>query len=197
MMSKLSDLAKGLTPKSSLRNNENSIMFSQKYPVIVKTFDDAPLSDLRDDILKCGDVQKQKTNVQADMTNWFMHHTHSSFQWVCDRAIEIASENNPHKINMFVYDCWGAVYKQGDFTKEHDHWPALWSFVFYVDCCEDCAPLVFPTTLNNDDPLRHSKVFYPKNGKMIVFPAWIIHNVLKQTCNHDRIMVAGNIRLSK
>ena len=188
-MSKLSELSDKLCKKTSLRNNSYSQLFTQKYPVLLETFSDAPLEQLKEDTLKSGDVQRHRTNVQANMTQWFMHHNHSSFQWVCDKALKLCAENNPHKVDMYVHDCWGAVYRKGDYTKDHDHWPALWSFVFYVDSCDSCAPLLLPTSNN--------KVFFPENGKMIVFPAWIIHNVLEQTCDHGRFMVAGNISLSK
>ena len=197
-MSALNDLIK--TSNTVLRHNQNSLTFCEKYPVVTINYgreiqhvpEDAEGS-LQESMIRIikeqGDFQERNTNVKADMTEWYMHKTHTCFQWVCNKALTLAERHNPHKVDMEVYDCWGAVYREGEYTKEHDHWPCLWSFVFYVDSCENCSPLVFPTGNNH-------KVL-PKTGNLILFPSWILHSVPPQKCNHERIMIAGNIRLSK
>ena len=38
------------------------------------------------------------------------------------------------------------------------------------------------------------KYVKPKAGQMILFPAWITHKVPKHKCEHERIMIAGNLR---
>jgi hypothetical protein len=85
------------------------------------------------------------------------------------------------------YDCWGAIYSKGDYTKTHEHWPMIWSWVYNVECCEYCSPLDF-------DDSSHS--IQPKGGNMIMFPGWIRHSVPKQECDHDRIIIAGNLGMN-
>jgi len=55
-----------------------------------------------------------------------------------------------------------------------------------VKACEKCVPLYFPT-LDGDHEVPH------KTGQIILWPAWISHEVYKQECDHDRIVVSGNI----
>ena len=93
-------------------------------------------------IREIGDQQFRKTNVKAHMTSWFLQEHSDEFKWISNQALELAKENNPHDIDMFVYDCWGAIYNEGTYTIRHNHWPHLWSFVYYVRCPENCAPLV-------------------------------------------------------
>ena len=140
------------------------------------------------------DAQSKTTNVKAKMSEWYMHHHYTEFQWVCDKAINLAERNSPHQVDYKVYDCWGAIYRKGDWTKKHDHWPNVWSFVYYVDCSDDCAPLLF-----NDgyDDWGFNLEVRPIIGKMVLFPSVLVHSVPEQTCDFERIMVAGNICLSK
>ena len=55
---------------------------------------------------------------------------------------------------------------------------------------EECSPLVFP---NAKEPLSVT----PKTSQMIVFPAWIKHEVPAHICEHDRIMLSGNLNVDK
>ena len=33
----------------------------------------------------------------------------------------------------------------------------------------------------------------PSNGLLVLFPGWVKHKVPPQECDHERIMVAGNL----
>ena len=114
-----------------------------------------------------------------------MHESNPDFMEVCRLAIDVAYENSPRQgVPFMPYDCWGAIYSKGDYTKTHEHWPMIWSWVYNVECCEHCSPLSF-------DDSSHS--IQPKSGNMILFPGWIRHSVPKHTCDHDRIILAGNL----
>jgi len=109
---------------------------------------------------------------------------------VCRFAIDVAYENSPRQgVPLMPYDCWGAIYSKGDFTKTHEHWPMIWSWVYNVECCGHCSPLVF-----DDSSGIHS--IQPKSGNMILFPGWIRHSVPKHECDHDRIILAGNFGMN-
>jgi len=201
-MSNLSNLAKTIKnqnkPSNMFDRSPHSKNFTEKFPVIkvdLLPYQEAtfygkhwssPLNEnLEKQIRECGDKQNKKTNVKAQMTNWFMHHDSTEFQWVCDRAIDLATKNNPHKIGMIAYDCWGAIYCEGDYTIMHHHWPNLWSFVYYVNCPPQSAPLL----LNNSEK---SITILPSAGMMVLFPGWINHSVPAHV-GEDRIVVAGNL----
>lgn len=131
-----------------------------------------------------GDTQRHKTNVKADMTDWFMQKQHKQFQEVGDKAIEIAIKNSPYDMEMELFDCWGVIYQKDDWTKAHDHWPHPWSFVYYIRCGEKDAPLQFPDA---------DFSVYPSSGEIVLFPGWVRHAVPPQDHDSERIVVAGNI----
>ena len=171
--------------RRQLRTNPFSKPFDMNFPVIEKDCSNKELQKrIIDECHRIGDVQGNQTNVYANMTDWFMHETNDDFMSLCDTAIEVADDNSPSKISMMPYDCWGVVYHKNDFGKPHDHWPAIWSWVYNVECCDKCAPLQFDDA---DISVR------PKNGNMVMFPGWVKHSVPKHQCNHERIIVAGNL----
>jgi hypothetical protein len=163
-----------------LRTNPSSIQFDVKFPVVQK--------DCSSEELQKRLVQKSTTNVKGSMTGWYMHEANPDFMEVCRLAIDIAYENSPRQgVPLMPYDCWGAIYSKGNYTKTHEHWPLIWSWVYNVECCEHCSPLVF-------DDSSHS--IQPKSGNMILFPGWVRHSVPKQECDHDRIVLAGNFGMN-
>ena len=172
-----------------LRTNPSSIDFNVRFPVTQKDFSNKELQKrLAETCRNIGDVQKSSTNVQASMTGWYMHETDSDFMEVCRMAMDFAYENSPRQgVPFMPYDCWGAIYSKGNYTKTHEHWPQIWSWVYNVECCEKCSPLVF-----NDAP-QGAHYVYPKGGNMILFPGWIRHSVPEHQCDHDRIILAGNL----
>ena len=202
-MSALEKLSKQVN-SHDLHMNPNCQIFVDRFPVIETNVGDTHhtswnnskkglISHIRAD----GDQQKRKTNVKAYMTGWFMHNYSSEFAWVCDHAMKIAEKHNPTPIKLEVFDCWGAVYNKGDWTKVHNHWPTVWSFVYYVKACEKCAPLVFDDCPIQDPwyaPLStQAYCVIPKEGRMIMFPGWVRHSVPEQICDHERIVVSGNL----
>ena len=171
--------------RRQLRTNPFSKPFDMNFPVIEKDCSNTELQKrIVDECHSIGDVQENKTNVQANMTGWFVHETNDDFMSLCDTAIKVADHNSPTKVLLMPYDCWGVVYNKNDFGKPHDHWPAIWSWVYNVKCCDKCAPLQFDDA---DISVR------PKNGNMVIFPGWVKHSVPKHQCDHERIIVAGNI----
>ena len=121
------------------------------------------------------------------MTGWFMHETNEDFTRVTKLGISLAQKHSPSNVDLIPYDCWGAIYKKGEYTKPHEHWPQIWSWVYNVECCEKCSPLIFP----DHDIEEYSLI--PKKGNLTLFPGWIKHYVPEQKCDHDRIIIAGNL----
>ena len=209
-MSTLRKLASAMKPSTMLDRNKSSREFQERYPVIQKNFLEVTgkknwnpvdsvlnytLNDrLERQIREIGDQQFRKTNVKAHMTSWFLQESSDEFKWISNQAIELAKENNPHDIDMFVYDCWGAIYNEGNYTIRHNHWPHLWSFVYYVRCPENCAPLVLDGMVTQFG--RMGNHFYPSDGDMIMFPGWVNHSVPKHESSSDRVVVAGNLSWS-
>ena len=177
-----------------LADSKFAVKFRDKYPIITATINDHeqlnPL--LEAGIREVGDQQNRNTNVKADMTHHQMwrdkYPAHEQFQVVCQMAGQLAIQHCPEKVRPFfrpaVTEVWGAVYRKGEYTRAHDHWPAIWSFSYYVNVCSKCAPIVFPGA---------DLTVKPQNGMFVLFPGWIEHKVPKQKCDHDRVMIAGNM----
>ena len=199
-MSKLSELSDrvvrgyaGVRPPE-LRLHPDAKSFNMRFPIIMKNarelFDDPSSNvleflnnELTTIIKKVGDTQSQKTNVKADMTDWFMQRKYQIFNSVGDIAIKFAQKASPSEVQLELYDIWGAVYKRGDFTKEHDHWPHPWSFSYYVKS-DGTTPIIFP-----DSPYS----LYPETNDIVLFPGILRHSVPIHESDEERIIVSGNI----
>ena len=202
-MSALSDLVygKGQSPWPH---------FTDKYPVKVNQItgmceavqsNGSSLNDqLERDIREAGDHLGGRTAAKCLMTRWDMHTVYESFVDVSEKAKEIANacplatktdtNGNPLKVPLYLNDTWGLIYTTGQSAKVHNHWPSLWSYTYCVSACDQCSPLVFP---NAKEPLSIT----PKTSQMIVFPSWLQHEVPEHTCNHERIMISGNLNMDK
>ena len=188
-MTALSDLVYG-------KNNKPWPHFIDKYPVKVKQITELDNDQLEIDIREEGDYLGGRTAAKCFMTRWDMHNFYHSFVFVADKAMEIANDcplatktntdGVPVKVSLYLNDTWGLIYNKGQSAKMHNHWPSLWSYTYCVFACEKCSPLVFP---NAQEYLSVT----PKTSQMIVFPAWLQHEVPMHTCEHDRIMISGNL----
>ena len=194
-MTALSDLVYG-------KGNKPWPHFIDKYPVKVKQITELSMAnpELERDIREAGDYLGGRTAAKCLMTRWDMHTVYESFVLVSEKAMEIAeacplatktdTEGAPLEVPLYLNDTWGLVYTTGQSAKVHNHWPSLWSYTYCVSACEECSPLVFP---NAKEPLSVT----PKTSQMVVFPAWIKHEVPVHTCDHERIMLSGNLNVDK
>ena len=185
----LKELAKSVNIRPVLTRHPKGRPFEMNFPIIQErvTFEDGLNEELVVIIRANGDTQRHKTNVKANMTDWFMQKEHKQFQIVGDKAIDIARKNSPHDIGMELFDCWGVIYQKDDWTKAHDHWPHPWSFVYYIQCGEFDSPLAFPDGYQGEHHVR------PLSGDMVLFPGWLRHKVNPQLADNERIVVAGNL----
>ena len=192
-MSALSDLVYG-------KGNKPWPYFTDKYPVKVKQIEGINNEQLERDIRDAGDHLGGRTAAKCLMTRWDMHMVCKEFVDVANEVIKIADDcplatktdtnGNPLKVPLYLNDTWGLIYTTGQSAKVHNHWPSLWSYTYCVSACENCSPLVFP---NAKEPLSVT----PKTSQIIVFPSWLKHEVPKHTCEHDRIMLSGNLNVDK
>jgi len=195
-MSKLSELSNhmirgyaGVRPPE-LRLHPDAKSCTMKLPIIIKNVMPAFFgleaninARLTKIIKQAGDNQNRKTNVKAYMTDWFMQRKYHIFNSVGDIAIKFAQEASPSEVQLELYDIWGAVYKRGDFTRNHDHWPHPWSFAYYVKS-DGTTPIIFPDSYHS---------LYPKTSDIILFPGILRHGVPIHESDEERIIVSGNI----
>ena len=150
-------------------------------------------------ILAYPDVMKRQTNVKANMTDWRMHMKDDDFAKVATAAEVVArsmrygsthvdgdvhTKRKGQSPRLMTEECWGASYGKDEYTQEHNHWPATWSWCYYLQVPKGSSPLVF----------REAGVmFEPKVGDLVVFSGQAEHHVPKCECEEKRVMMAGNI----
>ena len=151
-------------------------------------------------IIAYPDVMKHKTNVKANMTDWRMHMKDDDFGKLASTVETIAKnmrygsthvdgdthtvKNKGQSPRLMTEECWGASYGKGEYTKNHNHWPALWSWCYYLQVPKGSSPLVFPEA---------GIMFEPKVGDLVIFSGQAQHSVPPCECEDKRVMMAGNI----
>ena len=178
---------------NNLQTEDEIFTFKKKERVIRR-----PLSlhhlhkDMADIIRSHKHEEERKSNVQAYMTNYFLHQANSYVNQVADAAIDIVKslqvkDQKGTLDKFFTYDCWGAVYSENDYTLPHTHGPALWSWVYYIEVPNNAPPLYFPQA-----KLR----VHPRPDEIVIFPGHVIHEVPPAVgMSDERIVLAGNIYL--
>jgi len=134
-----------------------------------------------------GDKQNFKTNAKAQMTDWFMQDK-PGFKELADIMINVSTSISKQKfhrdIKPFIYDMWGIKYVSEQEMLEHDHYPNLWSAVYYVNPSQDATELTFP---------EFDYKIKPENGLLVIFPSMIRHKVVKKSFEGVRYVVSANI----
>jgi len=100
-------------------------------------------------------------------------------------------------------NCWFNINKMGNFNKPHNHRESLISGVFYIQTPKDCGNISF-------ERHDHSQYFIPedleyrnfitggvvtlevKQGLLVLFPSWLIHEVEPSQSQTPRISMSFN-----
>jgi hypothetical protein len=139
-----------------------------------------------------GDQQEPKTSVKGQMTTWEMW-TYPGFDIFAKYYVNIA-----HYIvnEKYKFDCkfehiklsclWGTKYKSGEIATEHDHWPATFGCVYYMNPPKDCTGLYFREL---DYTIK------PVHGQLTIFDAYLRHEVPSKPFKGNRYCVSGNITI--
>lgn len=147
--------------------------------------------DLKRVIDSYGDRQGHKTNVKAQMTDWLMNKE-PGFDKMSDIVLNIARYISNVKyrkdVDCFVHNMWGMKYKSEESAIEHDHWPSLWSFVYYINAPKDAPGLFFPDMGEQGGERKLEK------GLLLFFEGHIKHAVRPQKYKGYRYCVSGNIK---
>ena len=137
-----------------------------------------------------GDRQNNKSNVQAQMTEWVMQDE-PGFKKLADivktMAIECSLKQYNRRIIPEISDMWGMKYKSNDYTFTHDHWPALWSFAYYLNAPKDAPGLFFPQMGEQGGERKLEP------GLLIMFQGHIQHAVRKVIYRGYRYVVSANV----
>ena len=189
-MSALSNLVYG-------KENSPWHHFTEKFPVKTRVIENESLCEnLEKNIRQSGDHLQKRTSAKCLMTKWNMHEDYESFATVGRGAINLAHscpvaqrttpDGEKENVPLYVKESWGLIYVKGNTAGIHNHWPSLWSYTYCVKANKCCSPLIFPTATKKLE-------IVPETGQLILFPAWVMHEVHEHTCDHERIMISGNL----
>ena len=110
----------------------------------------------------------------------------------------------------FTVKSWININKPGDHNITHTHPKNDLSGVLWIKCSENCGdiefenPSVFQTfqeinsytdDFKNKNNIYPAYYFPPIEGRVIIFPSYLMHQVKENKSNEDRISVSFNIRL--
>jgi hypothetical protein len=135
-------------------------------------------------------IEPVTCNVNAERTGWFLHQQDAQ---ICELSLHVSDlceavtqiEFN-FAAKYRVTECWGAVYKQGHYSEEHDHFPNQYTVIMYLQAEENCSPLIIE---------NEKLVLHPKNKTVYVFPGIVRHSVPKSKSDVDRVVLVFNLVL--
>ena len=137
-----------------------------------------------------GDKANNPVGANACMTDLFMQNTPGFTE--LEKEINSVVEYLPNLIpncmttpfEVGITNMWGILYKKNDYIKVHNHWPSIWSGVFYLDIPKDYAgTLFFPELEHNIEPLT---------GQLVIFSGSTKHGVETIKSNGERLAVSFN-----
>ena len=115
---------------------------------------------------------------------------------------EMGWEYNPDKIK--ITGMWSIINKKGSFNIQHNHPNAYLSSVYYVKVPKNSGNIKFfdpreqknirfPKIINYTDASAVITEITPKEGDLLIFPAYLYHSVEENLSEHDRIIVSFNV----
>lgn len=165
--------------------------FKSEKPVSIFTtqlIDPDMSSKIEEEIRKTGDKQDYKTNVKAYMTDWNMHGKPGFDileKHIKEISVFLSKKYYNREIKPFLSNLWGMIYKKGEYAIVHDHWPALWSGVYYIKAPKNSGDLTFP---------QLKQRITPKDGMMVIFDGATRHGVEENLSDEERIAVSFNVK---
>ena len=132
--------------------------------------------------------QGKKTNVKANMSNWnIVTPEIERLKKFIKNEIGDCPFITQESVSFDWINFWTAVYSKGDYSQAHDHYPSYWSFVYFLKTKWYHSALHF---------VESGKKIRPKNGRYVVFPAYLKHKVAPHLFNNKRIVLAVNLTVT-
>lgn len=164
--------------------------------------------------LRASDANVAKSN----RGGWHSEETlfkseHPSVKWMVRNVFEASVAavrqigQHPPDQQMVMSGCWININEAGDWNAPHLHLPDIWSGVFYIDVnagsaasrkSDNDGDIIFinPMPLGNKLGRPAAKSRRPANGKMFLFPSYLLHMVAPHFDTRPRISVAFNMKFN-
>lgn len=172
------------------------------YSPIIETELDLDYTDLVNKILKESETESSRTfsnrgGWQSD-NNFMFRDSLRPYLDELDRHINDICAKCYTDWIFYFENSWVNVNQRGDYNLSHKHPGAQISAVFWVLAPENCGDIVFshPSDFSvipeRYDDLRPTWKYKPKQGSMLIFPAYLLHCVEQSKTDDKRISIAFN-----
>lgn len=119
------------------------------------------------------------------------------------KILEVSRDISPD-LKLCLDNVWININSYGDRNMPHVHPVAAFSGTLYVLVDDSTGKIIFhndhdmmkhyPLVIQ-DSPLFYKNVFYtPKRGMILIFPAWVTHEVESNRSSLTRISISFNIK---
>ena len=159
-------------------------------------FADKIKEQVYDKLKVCNPIPQDYSNVKAVLhTEWDWEPDNITFRNLkeyireeIEKKFRPGAMSGGARIPIHCINFWANVYEKGDYAESHDHKPNDFSFAYFVKAKWYDSPLVFTDS---------GKRIRPKEGKYVIFPAYLKHHVPKNRYNHQRITLSGNLLINR
>ena len=188
------------------------------FPVPIHQFDVNGFDEIQNELIDYAyDLKKKypEGNLLSNRGGWQSHlfevknedDVLQNFIINCLSGFPVITESTNIKVKA-----WVNINKPGNYNVKHNHPGVDLAGVLWIKCPENCGEIAFdnPTDFQshneinsytsdftNQNNLHHCYLFYPTEGRILVFPSHLNHLVQENKSNEDRISVSFNIKLRK
>lgn len=123
---------------------------------------------------------------------------------ILDSKIEEFGKSLNPEYKFRLDNLWININEKGNFNIRHVHPISSFSGTIYIQVDDDTGKICFydeymtrkhyPVKFSNDSVFHENVSYTPRNGMIIIFPAWTPHEVLPSESDMSRISMSFNIR---
>ena len=188
------------------------------FPVPIHQFDVNRFSEIQSDLIDYAYKLREKDpigNKKSNEGGWqsFDFDINDSDDILHNLLINCINKFPKFKKNVYgLMDAWVNINKTGDYNVTHDHPTCDLSGVLWIKAPKDCGNIVFDSPVQfqtyreinsycddfkKENNISKSYFFEPTEGRVLIFPSYLAHDVKKNLSQEDRISVSFNIRLQE
>lgn len=151
---------------------------------------------------------------KSNLGCWRWNNPCSDIDWLMEEIIEVLDSavklynqedktfSHRKKLDLITVDYWANVNQPGSRNSIHSHKPAQFSACYYLQA-EGTGGIRFlnPSNImaecNPGSPFIRDYMILPNDGDLLLWPAWIPHEVETNFSNKERINLAFDLKVKE